>query len=50
MESLKIDKTKLKTVRHYAIEKGVTTQQVYNWIKDEKCKCVEIDGVKFIQV
>jgi hypothetical protein len=50
MEVLKIDRTKLKTVRNYALMKGKTVQQIYNWIKDEKCKCVEIDGVKFIEL
>ena len=50
MENIKIDRTRLKTVRSYALTKGVTVQQVYNWIKSDKCKCVEIDGVKFIEV
>ena len=49
MESIKVDRTKLKTVRTYAVSSGVTVQQVYNWIRDKKCKCVEIDGVKFIE-
>ena len=50
MESLKIDKTKLKTVRHFAASKNLTVQQIYNWIKSDKVKCVVIDGVKFIEV
>lgn len=50
METLQIDRTKLKTVRSYALLHGVTVQQVYNWIKDQKVKEVVIDGVKFIQV
>lgn len=49
MEALKIDKTKLMTVRNYALKKGVTVQQVYNWIKNKTVKEVKIDGVKFIQ-
>ncbi|HEY4756039.1 MAG TPA: hypothetical protein VIH28_08300 [Ignavibacteriaceae bacterium] len=50
METLQINRTKLKTVRTYALMKGVTVQQVYNWIKDKKVKLVEIDGVKFISL
>ena len=50
MENLKIDKTKLKTVRSYALSKGVTVQQVYNWIRDGKVNEVKIDGVKFIEL
>lgn len=50
MEQLKVDRTKLKTVRNYALEVGITVQQVYNWIKAKKVKCIEIDGVKFIEV
>jgi hypothetical protein len=48
LKQLKIDRTKLKTVRNYALEKGVTAQQVYNWIKDKKVKSEMIDGVIFI--
>jgi len=48
MEVLKIDRTKLITVKNYALSKGVTPQQVYNWINDKKVKQVIIDGVKFI--
>lgn len=47
-QSLKIDRTKLKTVRNYAVQKGVTPQQVYNWIKDKKVKAEIIDGVTFV--
>lgn len=50
METLQIDRTKLKTVRSYALLHGVTVQQVYNWIKDKKVTEVVIDGVKFIHV
>lgn len=50
MESLKVDKTKLKTVRSYALMRNVTVQQVYNWIKEGKVDQVVIDGVKFIHV
>lgn len=48
MEALKIDTSKLVKVSTYAKEKGVSVQQVYNWIKDKKEKVRSIDGVKFI--
>lgn len=40
----------LITVRNYAKLKGITTQYVYQLIRDEKIISVEIDGVKFIEV
>lgn len=48
MNSLMIDRRKLKTIRNFAKEKDITVQQIYNWIKDEKVKHTTIDGVKFI--
>jgi len=48
METLKIDKTKLLTVRNFAVKSGVTVQQVYNWIKSQKVSSTKIDGVTFI--
>ncbi|MDQ5930801.1 MAG: hypothetical protein QG594_2590 [Bacteroidota bacterium] len=48
LQPLKIDRTKLKTVRNYAVLSGVTTTQVYNWIKAKKVKTEKIDGVIFI--
>jgi hypothetical protein len=50
MEALKIDRTKLCTVKNYAKIMGITPQQVYNWAKYKKIKMIEIDGVKFIQL
>lgn len=50
MESVKVDRTKLKTVKSYASLRGWTVQHVYNLVKQEKVKIVEIDNVKFIQV
>lgn len=47
-QPLKIDRTKLLTVKNYAVSKGVTPQQVYNWIKDSKVRAEIIDGVTFI--
>lgn len=48
METLKIDRTKLITVKNYSLRMGITPQQVYNWIKDNKVKTEIIDGVIFI--
>ena len=39
---------KLKTVRNFAVIKGVTTQNVYKWVKDNKVEYIYIDGVLFI--
>jgi hypothetical protein len=50
MESIKIDRTKLKRVKSYANEKGITPQRVYQLIDSGDVKCTEIDGVKFIEV
>lgn len=48
MLTLKVDRTKLKTVSNYAKEKNVVRQTVYNWIEQGVLKSVEIDGVIFI--
>jgi hypothetical protein len=49
MLTLKVDRTKLKTVTNYAKEKKVERQTVYNWIKQGLVTKVEIDGVIFVQ-
>lgn len=48
MDVLKIDRSKLLTVKNYSLRMGITPQQVYNWIKDNKVKTETIDGVLFI--
>ena len=48
MESLRIDKTKLKTVKNYAGKIKVTVQAVYKMIKANRVKTTEVDGVVFI--
>lgn len=48
MESLKIDRTKLKKVSTYAKLKGVDRRTIYNWIDEGKLKTEIIDGVIFI--
>ena len=50
MEKLKVDTTKLLTIRNYALKNSVTVQSVYNWAKIGKVQIREIDGVKFVQV
>jgi len=50
MESLKIDRTKLKTVTNYAKDIMVTRQTVYNMAKEKKVKIVVIDGIQFVQL
>lgn len=48
MLTLKLDRTKLKTVSNYAKEQGKSRQTIYNWIDSGKIKGVNIDGVDFV--
>lgn len=50
MNSLKVDKTKLKTVKSYAELKGVSVQAVYKMVKEQRVDTETIDGVIFIKV
>lgn len=50
MESLKIDRTKLKTVENYSKSFGVSKPTVYKRIEQGLLKKVLIDGVTFIQI
>lgn len=50
METLKIDKTKLKTVTNFAKDEGVTRQAIYIRAKKGELKLIEIDGVKFVKI
>ena len=50
MESIKIDRTKLKTVKNYALSKGFTPQRIYQLEKEGLVKFTEIDGIKFIDI
>lgn len=45
---MKVDTENLISVQSYAHEHRVSTTAVYNWIKNNVVKAVEIDGVKFI--
>lgn len=45
---MKVDTENLISVQTYAHEQRVSTTAVYNWIKNNVVKAVEIDGVKFI--
>lgn len=38
----------LVTKNNYAIERGVTLQTVYNWIKDGKVRTIEFMGHEYI--
>ena len=50
MEQLKIDRSRLKTVKNYAKYKGFSPQRIYQMQKEGLLKFTEIDGVKFIEV
>jgi len=45
---MKVDTENLISVQSYAHDQNVSVLAVYNWIKDNVVKAVEIDGVKFI--
>tara|TARA_R100001463_G_scaffold70797_1_gene124456 strand:- start:3208 stop:3369 length:162 start_codon:yes stop_codon:yes gene_type:complete len=45
---MKVDTKNLISVQSYAHDQRVSTTAVYNWIKNNIVKAVEIDGVKFI--
>jgi len=48
METLKVDKTKLKTIKNYAEHVGVSVQAVYKMVREKRVKTEKIDGVTFI--
>jgi len=48
MESLKIDRTKLRTYKNYAKESGYTVQRIYQLVNEGKLNTTIIDGVTFI--
>ena len=50
MKTLKVDKTKLKTFKNYAVYVGVTVQAVYKMVRENRVKTEHIDGVVFIAV
>lgn len=45
-----INTDNLVKVSNYARKKGLSTQTIYNQIKDGSLKGVEIDGVKFVDI
>lgn len=45
---LNINISKLKTVKHFAMDNKVTTAYIYKLMSEGKIKPVEIDGVKFV--
>ena len=50
MQTLKVDRTKLKTVKNYAESKKIDRQRVYYLIKKGELKTEIIDGVIFIKL
>jgi hypothetical protein len=50
METLKVDRTKLKTVANYAKDKNVTRQTIYRWARERTVSIVIIDGVHFVSL
>lgn len=50
METLKVDRTKLKTFANYAEMKGVTYNTVKNWAKAGFIQTENIDGVNFVKL
>lgn len=48
MESLKVDRSKLRTFKNYAKETGYTVQRIYQLVNEGKLPTTEIDGVTFI--
>ena len=49
-QSLRVDKTKLKTVKNYAEMIGITVQGVHKMIDTGRVELELIDGVRFIRV
>jgi hypothetical protein len=47
-QPLKVDRTKLKSMKTYAKMRGMTVQRVYQLVNEKKLNVVEIDGSKFI--
>lgn len=50
MESLKVDRSKLKTVQNYSRCFGLSRPTVYKRIEEGILKKVIIDGVTFVQI
>lgn len=47
---MKVDISKLMTVKNYAKREDVTTSYIYKLIKEGKMTSFVIDGMQFIQV
>ena len=50
MNTVKVDRTKLKTVGNYAKEKNIDRQRVYYLIKKKELETEVIDGVTFVKL
>ena len=49
MENIKVDRSKLKTVKNYGKLIGFTPQRIYQLEKEGSVKFTEIDGIKFVE-
>lgn len=47
---MKVDITKLMTIKNYASKEGVTPSYIYKLEKENKMNCFLIDGVKFVEL
>ena len=50
MESIKIDRTKLLTVKNYATKFGLSRPTVYTKIREKQLEKIDIDGVTFVKL
>jgi hypothetical protein len=44
-----VNMEKLKTIKNYSADNGVTTSYIYKLIKEGKMHSLAIDGIQFIQ-
>ena len=47
---MKMEISKLMTIKNYALKENVTTSYIYKLIKDGRMSSFQIDGMQFIQV
>lgn len=50
IQTLKVDKTKLRTFKNYAKMQGKPVQTIYRWANEGKLKIEVIDGVDFVKL
>ncbi len=47
---MKIDISKLRTVKHFADQLEVSPAHIYQMIKKERVKTLQIDGIMFVDI